>query len=331
MSLRRSLTLHPGHSVHWGVMVPHGWKGELSGHGPADAWAAARDWAWKADALGFDGLWVFDHIQPYPARDGSPLLEAWTTLAALSQVTDDIVLGTLVSCASHRHAAITAKMASTLGVVGAGRFCLGLGAGWDDVEAAAFGIPFGPVAERSDQLEEVLRACRRWWGGQGAPSDEGTAPMAPVPEPRPLMLVGGEGRVRTLRSAAAYADLTNWQVGLNHFVELSAVLDRHCERAGRDPRTIRRTHAPNVKLFETRQDFVAWKQDPARGMSAEEVDAYIRSRGAFYGTVESVTQTVDDFIGAGCGGFMMYCNDSPVTDVLDVLAALRPRQVASHM
>ena len=85
-------------------MLAQGWKGELAETGCAESWPVAREWARQAERLGFHGIWVFDHFQPYPARDDSPVLEAWTTLAALSQATERAVLGTLVSCTSYRPA-----------------------------------------------------------------------------------------------------------------------------------------------------------------------------------------------------------------------------------
>ena len=84
-------TLADGGAVHWGVMLAQGWKGELAETGRAESWPVAREWARQAERLGFHGIWVFDHFQPYPARDDSPVLEAWTTLAALSQATERVV------------------------------------------------------------------------------------------------------------------------------------------------------------------------------------------------------------------------------------------------
>jgi len=147
--------------THWGVMLAQGWKGELANIGRSTSWDVARDWARHAELLGFHGIWVFDHFQPYPARDDSPVLEAWTTLAALSQTTERAVIGTLVSCAGYRAPAITAKMAQNLQCLSAGRFCLGLGAGWDKQEFDSLNIPFPSAVERSDRLEAAVLATLR--------------------------------------------------------------------------------------------------------------------------------------------------------------------------
>ena len=316
-------TLTDAGAVHWGVMLAQGWKGELAETGRAESWPVAREWARQAERLGFHGIWVFDHFQPYPARDDSPVLEAWTTLAALSQATERVVLGTLVSCAAYRPAAMTVKMAENLHALSGGRFCLGLGAGWDEPEFEFLGLPFPSAAERSDRLEAVLRACRSSWRDLACRSGASAADR-PGRAGRPLLLVGGEGERRTLPAAAAYADAVNWQVGVDEFIRKSRVLAGLCESAGRDPASIRRTHAPNFQLFDSEREFARWRQDERRGMSAEDVYAYIRSRGALYGTAAAIEETVEQFIDAGCGGFMVFCNSAPSAHALEQLAALPP-------
>ena len=283
----------------------------------ADSWPAAREWARQAERLGFHGIWAFDHFQPYPARDDSAVLEAWTTLAALSQATERVVLGTLVSCAAYRPPGVTVKMADNLHVLSGGRFCLGLGAGWDRPEFEFLGIPFPSATERSDRLEATLRACRRGNARLPASADD----QARLPG-RPLLLVGGEGEKRTLPAAATYADIANWQVGVSEFAHKSRVLADLCESAGRDPVTIRRTHAPNFQLFASEREFARWRQDERRGMTSEEVYAYIRNRGAFYGTASAIEETIEAFIEAGCRGFMAFCNSAPDTGGMEQLAAL---------
>jgi alkanesulfonate monooxygenase SsuD/methylene tetrahydromethanopterin reductase-like flavin-dependent oxidoreductase (luciferase family) len=307
--------------THWGIMLAQGWKGELAQTPRAECWPVARDWARRAEQLGFHGIWVFDHFQPYPARDDSPLLEAWTTLAALSQVTERMVIGTLVSCASYRQPVVAVKMAENMYRLSAGRFCLGLGAGWDQPEFEFLGLPFPSAAERSGRLEAVLRACRAAWGEAGTPSDVSAGDMTGCID-SPLLLVGGEGERRTLPAAAAYADGVNWQVGVQDFIRKRRVLQERCEAAGRDPGTIRLTHAPNFQLFDSEREFARWRQDELRGMSSAEVRAYIRNRGALYGTASAIEETIEEFADAGCGGFMVFCNSVPAASGLEQLASL---------
>lgn len=286
-------TLTDPAAIHWGVMLAQGWKGELAEAGPAESWWIAQEWAQHAECLGFHGIWVFDHFQPYPARDDSPVLEAWTTLAALSQVTERMVLGTLVSCAAYRPPGVTVKMAENLHRLSGGRFCLGLGAGWDRPEFESLGLPFPTAAERSDRLEAVLRACDTAWREPGMGR---RLPVAALGDAgRPLLLVGGEGERRTLPAAAAFADVVNWQVGVSEFVHKSRVIAELCESVGRDPATLRRTHAPNFQLFDSEREFARWRQDERRGMSSEDVYAYIRNRGALYGTASAIQETIEAF------------------------------------
>jgi alkanesulfonate monooxygenase SsuD/methylene tetrahydromethanopterin reductase-like flavin-dependent oxidoreductase (luciferase family) len=310
-------------AVHWGVMLAQGWKGELAETGRADSWPVAREWARQAERLGFHGIWVFDHFQPYPARDDSPVLEAWTALAALSQVTERVVIGTLVSCAAYRPAAVSVKMAENLQVLSGGRFCLGLGAGWDRPEFEFLRLAFPSAAERSDLLEAVLRACDATWRESGTNARLPAVTAAGHPG-RPLLLVGGEGERRTLPAAAEYADAVNWQVGVTEFARKSLVLADLCESVGRESASLRRTHAPNFQLFESEREFARWRQDERRGMSSEEVYAYVRNRGALYGTASAIEETIEHYVDAGCGGFMVFCNSAPAVSGLGQLASLPP-------
>jgi len=118
--------------------------------------------------------------------------------------------------------------------------------------------------------------------------------------------------MRTLPAAAAFADAVNRQVGVSEL----------CESVGRDPATLRRTHAPNFQPFDSEREFARWRQDERRGMSSEEVYAHIRDRGALYGTVSTIEQTIQAFTDVGCVGFMVFCNSAPSAGSLHQLGAL---------
>lgn len=134
--------------------------------------------------------------------------------------------------------------------------------------------------------------------------------------------MGGGGERRTLPLAAALADAVNWQVGVQDFVRKRGVLRKACEAGGRDPDTVRLTHAPNFQLFGSEREFARWCQDERRGMSAQEAHAYIRDRGALYGTASAIEEMIEAFADAGCRGFMVFCNSAPKTYELEQLAAL---------
>jgi hypothetical protein len=187
-------------------------------------------------------------------------------------------------------------------------------------------IPFGSAAVRSDRLEAVLDACRSAWRERGMSSS--AVDVTAAGGRRPPLLVGGEGEKRTLPAAVGYADVVNWQIGVSEFARKSRVLAELCEVVGRDPASLRRTHAPNFQLFESKREFARWRQDERRGMSAAEVDAYIRSRGALYGTASAIDAVIDEFIDVGCGGFMVFCNSAPALEGLEQLTSLRPVQRA---
>ena len=139
-----------------------------------------------------------------------------------------------------------------------------------------------------------------------------------------MLLVGGERERRTLPSAVRHADLVNWQVGPAEFGRKGQVLARLCEEAGRDPATLRRTHAPNFQLFDSEHEFRLWREHRDRGMSAAEVGAYMRGRGAFYGTAAGIAEVIEEYVELGCGGFIVYCNASPDMTSLAQLVDLRP-------
>ena len=137
-------------------------------------WPGLLDAARRAERLGFDSVWVSDHFFLDLQRYGGPAephgsIEAFTALAALATETERVRLGTLVACAPFRHPAIVAKMATAIDLMSGGRFDLGLGAGWYEREALGLGVPFPPLRERFERLEETLQIAHQMWSGKVAP------------------------------------------------------------------------------------------------------------------------------------------------------------------
>lgn len=205
-----------------------------------------------------DSIWAMDHfVVPF---DGElpevPCFEAWTMIAAAARVTARLRLGCLVSANTFRHPALLAKMAATIDHASSGRLVIGLGAGWHEAEHRAFGVPFPPLAERLDRLEETARLLRTVFGCekptvdfQGAHLRLQGAPFLPgfVQQPHPPLLIGGGGELRTLQIVARHADVANVIGPVSRVAHKLSVLREHCEREGRGYDAIEKTvHMPVV-------------------------------------------------------------------------------------
>ena len=209
-----------------------------------------------AEDAGFSLVTVMDHLYQIhgigPVTD--PMLEGWSTLAALARETTRVRLGTLVTGVTYRNPALLAKTATTLDVISGGRAILGLGAAWNEEEHIGYGFDFPPIRERMDRLDEALTIIRAMFT-EDQPSFEGrhyridqarNVPR-PVQPGGPRILVGGGCEQRTLKIAAKHADITHWfPLGLDALRHKNEVLEGYCEEIGRDPSTIERTMAAPV-------------------------------------------------------------------------------------
>jgi probable F420-dependent oxidoreductase len=213
------------------------------------AFADAADWARRAEALGFDSVWVSDHFFYSFARygaDPSPIasLEPLATLAGIAAVTDRVRLGTLVLCAAFRHPALLAKAATSIDLVSGGRLDLGLGAGWMAEEFEAFGYRFGSPGERFAMLEETVEVLKELFGGEPVTHDGESvtlheAVLAPAPDRPPPVWLGGKGGPRLLRLAARMADGWNmvWRISPEAYALKVSDVRAACEAEDRDPAT----------------------------------------------------------------------------------------------
>ena len=196
----------------------------------------------------FESGWLFDHFYPIFSDPTGPCLEGWTTLTALAQATSRIRVGTMVCGMHFRHPVVTASMASSLDIVSGGRLELGLGAGWYQVEADAYGFDLGTVGERMTRFEEGTEVIHRLltqdttdYDGEFFTLREARNEPKPVQQPRPPIVVGGRGEKRTLRLAARHASM--WDAmfveeDVDEWRRLRDVLWGHCSDLGRDPSEI---------------------------------------------------------------------------------------------
>lgn len=209
-----------------------------------------------ADEAGFATFWPMDHffqIGTFGEAD-EPMLEGYATLAFAAGITRQIELGLLVTGVTYRHPGVLIKTVTTLDVLSGGRAILGIGAAWNEREHRGLGVPFPPLAERFERLEETLQIAHQMWSGQTAPyqgehyhlAEPLNAP-APVRRPRPPILVGGGGEKKTLRLVARYADACN----LFETPALGrklAVLRERCDEIGRPYDEIEKTCLTNIVL-----------------------------------------------------------------------------------
>jgi F420-dependent oxidoreductase-like protein len=196
------------------------------------------------EKLGYDSAWLNDHFIPARGDKQSPHFESWILLAALAEHTERIRLGTLVSGNTYRHPAVLAKMATTLDYVSKGRLNLGIGAGWEEYEHRAYGIPFYSAHERAERLGEALQVIRLLWQ-EDKPSFDGEyydlteAEFQPKPlqKPHPPIIVGGKGKKWILPLVARYADEWNAPVTVSpsQLKEGLEIIRAECARIERDP------------------------------------------------------------------------------------------------
>lgn len=234
-----------------GLALPHY---DTSYAGEPVSWERVLTVAQTAEAVGFDSVWVSDHLFLDWGKYGGPdthqgCLECWTTLAALAAQTERVRVGSLALCNDLRNPALLAKMIATLDVLSGGRLEVALGAGWYEPEYRAAGLAFDGAGTRIRRLGEALQAIKRLLGGEeltfsGRHYSLDGAICRPlgVQEPRPALWVGGKGDF-LLETAAKHADGWNfsWLGTLETYRDRLATARRACERVGRDPGTLRRS------------------------------------------------------------------------------------------
>lgn len=228
----------------------------------ANCWNQYTDWPTflaaqqRADGLGYDSIWTWDHVYPIVGSHEGPILEGYTAMAAVASTTRRASVGLMVGANTFRDPALVAKMISTLDHISTGRAVLGIGAAWFETEHEAFGFPFGDgPAQRLRWLREALPVMRGMLEGS-RPTAFGRAYHAqdvrndpPPVQARLPILVGGGGRKVTLRLVARFADACNLGGGLASVRAGEAALLGHCDAVGRDERQIERTVGMGVLVI----------------------------------------------------------------------------------
>ncbi len=259
--------------------------------GAGNAWDDLVDVCRHAEATGWDGIWFADHFMPNQADVSGPTAEAWTAVAGLAALVPRVRIGTLVSGNTYRHPAVLAKMAAGVDIISGGRLVFGLGAGWQENEHTAYGIPFYTTGERLKRLDEACQIVKGLFTNErttfeGRYYQVQDAPLVPKPVQNPLpLLVGGGGEKVTMRIAGRYADEWNVWGTPDTLRRKMEILDRHCADAGRDPKSIKRS-AQALLFLGDGPDIM----ERARASAPRPVIA---------GTLDQVRAIVGDYAAAG--------------------------------
>ena len=227
--------MSPDRKPHFGVTLPQIKR----------PWVAAAQAARGFEAMGYDSLWVCDHLYG-PQSPQLPILEAWSMISAVAAITERAEIGTLVTPVGMRNPAHLGKVIATVDNIAGGRVIAGLGGGWMPREFTDFGMPFLSTGERLKQLEETVALFKRMWSeDEDEVSFEGEFVSAdsvvcqPKPPRRIPILIGGAGEKVTLAITAREADIWNNLAGHQaNLAQKVEVLKRHCDRVGRDPAEI---------------------------------------------------------------------------------------------
>jgi len=266
-------------------------------------WQEARAAAVEFDRLGFDSVWVCDHLYSVPMPT-LPIFEAWSELAAVAAITERVELGTLVTPPFFRNPAVLAKQVATIDHIAGGRTIVGLGAGWFASEFEAYGCPFPSLGARLGALEETAQVLRSLWTEERT-TFEGKhcvvrdAICEPKPVRRPSILIGGGGERRLMGIVARHADIWNnlaaFQPELGAKVE---ALKRRCADVGRDFASIEVSQQCLVVIAET--------DDAARTGLARAQKIYGGHMGAgleehgIWGTPQQVIDRIERHRALGC-------------------------------
>ncbi len=298
------------------VSIPHA----------ADKWSTCRDVALRAERLGYDSIWVYDHFHNVPTPAHEAVFECWTVMAALAEATTTIRLGQMVSCTSYRPPTLTAKITSSLDVMSGGRLDWGVGAGWYNHEYEAYGYEYPKPSVRIGMLREAVEIVTAMWreadttyegkyfSVHGAQCDP-----KPLQDPRPPVWIGGSGEQLTLRVVARLADKSNFGGKPHEWQHKRAVLQQHCIDVGRDDDEIEKTWSPECLIRATEDE--AQSVHEARRQREPWLEPWDSYRlGNLAGTAEQVSERIAEYVAMGCTYFVPWFPDYPGTETLERLA-----------
>lgn len=309
-------------NIKFGVFLPfYAFKTEEKN--TASSFNRIRKIALECERLGYDSLWLDDHLM----FRKQPILECWTTLSALSATSSKIRLGTMVLCNSFRNPAVLAKMAATIDVISKGRLEFGIGTGVQEDEHAAYGIPFLKPPTRTSRLNEAVEIIKKLWTEEKASyqgkyyrTSEAICEPKPVQKPHPPITIGGGGEKLTLKVTAQHADRYDWGYvpTLELYKHKIEVLESHCKAVGRDFNEIEKSCwlggqifiVPNKKELDKKV-----LQLKPRNVSLKELKKF-----NFIATPDECKQEIYRYVSLGVTYFMLFFGDLPDMSSLRLFA-----------
>lgn len=274
------------------------------------SWAELKEVWQEVEELGFDTLWVNDHLLPSVGPADAANLEGWTMLGAMAALTSRVQIGVLVSGNTFRYPAMLAKMATTVDHISGGRLILGIGSAYFEQEHQVYGIPFYTTKRRAEQLEEAVQVIRKLWTEDEVSFDGKyyqlvKAPFVPKPlqKPHPPIMIGGAGEKLTLPIVAEYADM--WNVGgltPQAMAEKISVLEEQCRRVQRDCNDIEKSYLTPLYLRADPAEVQAFLDQMPRSqaVSAEQMRASILA-----GDGASVQRQIQAYVDVGVTHFIV--------------------------
>ena len=303
----------------------------------------------RAEANGLETLFRSDHYTSFPGPSGQPTTDAWTVLAGLARDTDRIGLGVLVSPVTFRHPGSFAKVVTTVDEMSGGRIEVGVGAGWNELEHRQLGLPFPPIKERADLMEDELAILHGLWGEPDGWSYEGHQvtiedaqfhprpvdvpgrPRTPTGGARPRILVGGQGSPRSYRLAARFADEFNLSSsGPDKARTVFAAVDAACQAIGRDPATMAHSTMAGVLIGRDEGEMAARLATAVETLGlGEDAGAWLDERLERWvtGTPEQAREQVRRFAAAGVERIMLQDLFPWDLDMVDVMGEVLVGQV----
>jgi F420-dependent oxidoreductase-like protein len=299
--------------IKFGVFLPfYAFKFEETK--PSSHFDRIRNTVLEIERLGYDSVWLDDHLM----FKKSPILECWTTIAALSSITAKIRLGTMVLCNSFRNPALLAKMAATLDVISKGRLEFGIGAGVQRDEHAAYGIPFLQPRDRVSRMKEAVEIIKKLWTEEKASYEgkyyrinEAVCEPKPAQKPHPPITIGGSGEKLTLKVAAQHADRCDWGYipSLELYKRKLDVLESHCRAVGRNFQEIEKSCWLGGQIFiaknrkELDERVLLWKP---KNTSLEDFQ-----KNNLIGIPDECRQIIRQYTSLGVTYFMLFFGDMP--------------------